>query len=167
MDILQTVQPEMVTGYIGYFILGHYLSHYEVSKKLEHLVYVLGVITILAAIGLCYIASQKAGKPIQSFYENYTLAGFLWGTSFFLFFKNHLSKIKWSEKQETIICYLGSCTFGIYLIHILFLDNYKKYMEAADAPAWIVIPCLTLLIIVVSFMSVWILRKTSLGRKIT
>ena len=34
MDILQTVQPEMVTGYIGYFILGHYLSHYEVSKKL-------------------------------------------------------------------------------------------------------------------------------------
>ena len=33
MDILQTVQPEMVTGYIGYFILGHYLSHYEVSKK--------------------------------------------------------------------------------------------------------------------------------------
>lgn len=42
MDILQTVQPEMVTGYIGYFILGHYLSHYEVSKKLEYLVYVLG-----------------------------------------------------------------------------------------------------------------------------
>ena len=76
MDILQTVQPEMVTGYIGYFILGHYLSHYEVSKKLEYLVYVLGVILILAAIGLCYISSQKSGKPIQSFYENYTLAGF-------------------------------------------------------------------------------------------
>ena len=68
MDILQTVQPEMVTGYIGYFILGHYLSHYEVSKKLEYLVYVLGVILILAAIGLCYISSQKSGKPIQSFY---------------------------------------------------------------------------------------------------
>ena len=33
MDILQTVQPEMVTGYIGYFILGHYLSHYEVSRN--------------------------------------------------------------------------------------------------------------------------------------
>ena len=60
MDILQTVQPEMVTGYIGYFILGHYLSHYEVSKKLEYLVYVLGVILILAAIFLCYISSHKS-----------------------------------------------------------------------------------------------------------
>ena len=49
MDILQTVQPEMVTGYIGYFILGHYLSHYEVSKKLEYLVYVLGVILIFGS----------------------------------------------------------------------------------------------------------------------
>ena len=88
MDILQTVQPEMVAGYIGYFILGHYLSHYEVSKKLEYLVYVLGVILILAAIGLCYISSQKSGKPIQSFYENYTLARIFSGeVSFFLFFQ--------------------------------------------------------------------------------
>ena len=122
MDILQTVQPEMVTGYIGYFILGHYLSHYEVSKKLEYLVYVLGVILILAAIGLCYISSQKSGKPIQSFYENYTLAGFFWGSSFFLFFKNHVSKIQWTEKQEAVICRLGSYTLGIYLIHVLFRD---------------------------------------------
>ena len=53
MDILQTVQPEMVTGYIRYFILGHYLYHYEVSNKLYNLVYVLGEILILAAIGLC------------------------------------------------------------------------------------------------------------------
>ena len=167
MDILQTVQPEMVTGYIGYFILGHYLSHYEVSKKLEHLVYVLGVITILAAIGLCYIASQKAGKPIQSFYENYTLAGFLWGTSFFLFFKNHLSKIKWSEKQETIICYLGSCTFGIYLIHALIRDILHRIgidsMMISNTA--IAIPVLITMIFVLSLAVVMIIKKIPLAGK--
>lgn len=161
MDILQTVQPEMVTGYIGYFILGHYLSHYEVSKKLEYLVYVLGVILILAAIGLCYISSQKSGKPIQSFYENYTLAGFSWGSSFFLFFKNHVSKIKWNEKQEKRICYLGSCTFGIYLIHALIRDILHRIgidsMMISNTA--IAIPVLITMIFVLSLAAVMIIKK--------
>lgn len=161
MDILQTVQPEMVTGYIGYFILGHYLSHYEVSKKLEYLVYVLGVILILAAIGLCYISSQKSGKPIQSFYENYTLAGFFWGSAFFLFFKNHVSKIKWNEKQEKRICYLGSCTFGIYLIHALIRDILHRIgidsMMISNTA--IAIPLLITMIFVLSLAAVMIIKK--------
>ena len=161
MDILQTVQPEMVTGYIGYFILGHYLSHYEVSKKLEYLVYVLGVILILAAIGLCYISSQKSGKPIQSFYENYTLAGFFWGSSFFLFFNIYVSKIKWNEKQEKRICYLGSCTFGIYLIHALIRDILHRIgidsMMISNTA--IAIPLLITMIFVLSLAAVMIIKK--------
>lgn len=167
MDILQTVQPEMVTGYIGYFILGHYLSHYEVSKKLEYLVYVLGVILILAAIGLCYISSQKSGKPIQSFYENYTLAGFFWGSSFFLFFKNYVSKIKWNEKQEKRICYLGSCTFGIYLIHALIRDILHRIgidsMMISNTA--IAIPVLITMIFVLSLAVVMIIKKIPLAGK--
>ena len=132
MDILQTVQPEMVTGYIGYFILGHYLSHYEVS-----------------------------GKPIQSFYENYTLAGFFWGSSFFLFFKNHVSKIKWNEKQEKRICYLGSCTFGIYLIHALIRDILHRIgidsMMISNTA--IAIPLLITMIFVLSLAAVMIIKK--------
>lgn len=161
MDILQTVQPEMVTGYIGYFILGHYLSHYEVSKKLEYLVYVLGIMLILAAIGLCYISSQKSGKPIQSFYENYTLAGFFWGSSFFLFFKNYVSKIKWNEKQEKRICYLGSCTFGIYLIHALIRNILHRIgidsMMISNTA--IAIPLLITMIFVLSLAAVMIIKK--------
>ena len=87
MDILQTVQPEMVTGYIGYFILGHYLSHYEVSKKLEYLVYVLGVILILAAIGLCYISSQKSGNQYSHFMRTTHWQDFSGEVRFFCFSK--------------------------------------------------------------------------------
>lgn len=31
MNVMHTVQPGMVVDYAGYFILGHYLSHYEIS----------------------------------------------------------------------------------------------------------------------------------------
>ena len=116
---------------------------------------------ILAAIGLCYISSQKSGKPIQSFYENYTLAGFFWGSSFFLFFKNHVSKIKWNEKQEKRICYLGSCTFGIYLIHALIRDILHRIgidsMMISNTA--IAIPVLITMIFVLSLAAVMIIKK--------
>ena len=66
--------------------------------------------------------SPRVGRELQSYYENFTLAGFFWGSAIFLFFKNHVSKIHWSEKQEEIICRLGGYTFGIYLIHAFFRD---------------------------------------------
>lgn len=164
MNLLNTVKPELVTGYIGYFVLGHYLSHYEISKKLENLIYALGIVMILAAIGLCYISSQKAGKPVQSFYENYTLAGFFWGSSFFLFFKNHVSKLKWSEKQEQLICYMGSCTFGIYLIHAFFRDVLHRVGidSMMIGNTVIAIPIVIVLIFAVSFVAVMLIKKIPL-----
>ena len=56
---------------------------------------------------------------------------------------------------------------GLYLIHILFLDNYKKYMEPWDLSAWIAVPGLILTITAVSFVCVYVLRLTKVGRKIT
>ena len=167
MNILHTVQPELVAGYVGYFVLGHYLSHYEISKKLEYLIYTLGVVLILVAIGLCYIRSQQTGKEVQAFYENYTLAGFFWGTSFFLFFKNHVSKIKWSEKQEKIICYLGSCTFGIYLIHAFFRDILHRagIDSMMIGNTVIAIPIVIVVIFVISLTVVMILKKIPIVNK--
>lgn len=122
MNVMHTVQPGMVVEYAGYFILGHYLSHYEISRKLERTIYILGISLILAAILLSQYMSPRVGRELQSYYENFTLAGFFWGSAIFLFFKNHVSKIHWSEKQEEIICRLGGYTFGIYLIHAFFRD---------------------------------------------
>ena len=85
MDILQTVQPEMVTGYIGYFILGHYLSHYEVSKKLEYLVYVLGVILILAAIGCVTSAHRNQENQYSHFMRTTHWQDFSGEVRFFCF----------------------------------------------------------------------------------
>ena len=33
MDLMYTIQPGMIVDYAGYFVLGHYLSHYEIPKK--------------------------------------------------------------------------------------------------------------------------------------
>ena len=122
MKVINTLRPGLIINYAGYFVLGHYLSHYKVFRKLEYLIYVLGVGLIGAAILIGQYMSPKAGEAIQDYYGNFSMAVFFWGSAIFLFFKNHVSKIQWTEKQEAVICRLGSYTLGIYLIHVLFRD---------------------------------------------
>ena len=122
MKVINTLRPGLIINYTGYFVLGHYLSHYKVFRKLEYLIYVLGVGLIGAAILIGQYMSPKAGEAIQDYYGNFSMAVFFWGSAIFLFFKNHVSKIQWTEKQEAVICRLGSYTLGIYLIHVLFRD---------------------------------------------
>ncbi|MBU5480182.1 acyltransferase [Blautia sp. MSJ-19] len=167
MNVLQTVQPQILTGYVGYFILGHYLSHYEISKKLEYFIYIAGIVLIGTAILLCQEASLKSGKEVQTFYENYTLATGFWATSVFLFFKNHISKIRWGEKQEKIICYLGNCTFGVYLIHALI----RNILHRAGIDSMMIgntvlaIPVVIALIFVISLAAVMLIKKIPLVGK--
>ena len=59
------------------------------------------------------------------------------------------------------------CSFGIYLIHILFLDGYKKYAEPATVSAWIAVPVLIAGIGGLSFLCITLLRRSRIGRAIT
>ena len=105
--------------------------------------------------------SPKAGEAIQDYYGNFSMAVFFWGSAIFLFFKNHVSKIKWNEKQEKRICYLGSCTFGIYLIHALIRDILHRIgidsMMISNTA--IAIPLLITMIFVLSLAAVMIIKK--------
>ena len=161
MNVLNTVQPGMIVDYVGYFILGHYLSHYKVSKKLEYTIYALGVVLIGMSILLSQYMSPRAGREIQAYYENFTLTGFFWGSAIFLFFKNYVSRIHWTEKQEEVICRLGSYTFGIYLIHAFFRDILHR--AGVDSMmignTFIAIPIVMACIFVLSCIAVILIKK--------
>ena len=79
----------------------------------------------------------------------------------FSVFQNHVSKIKWNEKQEKRICYLGSCTFGIYLIHALIRDILHRIGidSMVISNTAIAIPVLITMIFVLSLAAVMIIKK--------
>lgn len=165
--LMNTIHPELVTGYIGFLVLGHYLYEYGLPKKLERLTYILGVIFIFTGMYLCQVESLKTGNEVQAFYENYTLAGFFWSSSVFLFFRNKVSRISWSEKQEKRICALGGCTFGIYLIHVLVRDIlYRKGIDSMMMDNTILAILIVIaLIFLISWALVFILRKIPFVKK--
>lgn len=161
MNIVNTLRPGLIINYAGYFVLGHYLSHYEIPEKLEYLTYVFGVILLGTAILLGQYMSPQRGTALQDYYENFSLAVFFWGSTVFLFFKNHVSKIQWTEKQETVICKFGSYTLGIYLIHAFFRDILHR--AGVDSMmignTFIAIPMVMVCIFVLSCIAVMLIKK--------
>lgn len=83
------------------------------------------------------------------------------------FFMISGAHIRFGERARKVIDLFCGCSFGIYLNHILFLDNYKKYIEPADLSAWIAVPGLIAGITLASFICVWAFRRFKLGRSIT
>ncbi len=150
--------------FIGYYIY-KYRKHMRIGQKAA-----LG--TFAACMALIFALSLgwtlMAGDHLDQFlaYGNPLLA---LGSSAFFLFVIRLGKCEITLKERTkkIIDLFCGCSFGIYLIHILFLDNYKKYMEPSDLSAWIAVPALTVCIAAASFLCVWLMRKTWAGRKIT
>ena len=75
--------------------------------------------------------------------------------------------MKKSRRIKQMIDACCGCSFGIYLIHILFLDTYKKHLEPETISAWIAVPGLIVGILAASFFCIYVLRKFKIGRKIT
>lgn len=155
--------------YAYYVFIGYYIYKYRKHViRDQRIPLVIFAVCMSMNIGLTWYWTVKAGVHCERFMEYGNPVIALASAMFFMFIirlkKSEFSPGERAKKVMDIFC---GCSFGIYLIHILFLDNYKKYMDAADASAWVVVPGLTLTIVLVSFGCVWLIRRTKIGRKIT
>ena len=156
-------------AYSYYVFLGYFLYKYRknirIGRKTAAAVFVICVVVVA---GLTAAGSQSEGihyeKVLQ--YGNPLVA--VMSAVFFLFFlRLKDGKIPLPARRKRRMDLLSQCSFGIYLIHILFFTAYKKYLLPEDLSAWIAVPLLTAGIAAASFFSVFLLRKWRWGRKIT
>ncbi|RGT70923.1 acyltransferase [Mediterraneibacter massiliensis] len=150
--------------FIGYYIY-RYRKHIQISQKAAFLLFVGNMAAIY---GITVWVTVNAGEHYERILEYgcpFLVAG---SAAFFLwmirFRRCHFEPAEKSKKRIEKIC---SCSFGIYLVHILFLDTYKKYIEPADLTAWAAVPLLICGIAAVSYVCIFLLRKCAWGRKIT
>lgn len=85
--------------------------------------------------------------------------------SFFAFImKLGDGSLELGEKTKKWVDSCCRCSFGVYLIHILFLDLYKINIKPAEFSAYYMVPLLTIAITATSILAIYLLRKTVLGR---
>lgn len=155
--------------YAYYFILGYILWKYKDSPRIHtRILWMIFIASNVINIGLTAWISVMTGEHMERILEyGCPLVILSSGAFFLLLIRAGKGKIQLSSRGKRWIDTWCSCSFGIYLIHILFLDNYKKHLEAEVVSAWIAIPGLTVSILLVSFICVYLIRKLPGGKSIT
>jgi len=147
-----------LSGYIGYIFIGGLIKKF--LNELGH--YILKVtITIFVTSILVFLVGLYIGVPYQDAYAYLSLPNAGISISFFLFFLYYYPKlsqylkIKFKHNGERFMAEVARLSFGIYLLHVLVLEqiqiaNMEGYIRVAIS---IIVFVLSLIIIkIVSYI---------------
>lgn len=112
-------------GYVSWFVCGYYLSKVDLSKRVKRTVYFLAVCGFSATIIGTSMISVLQQKPNTILYDNFGVNVMLEAIGVFVFVKDKFGQREVSEKAGKILRLLSKYSFGVYLVHILVLDNLK------------------------------------------
>lgn len=167
MDLLQIVYSRipyvLCISYVGYFVLGYYLSVEEFSRKMRIVIYSLGILGLMAAVGINGYLSVSENTATLLLDDIFTLNCFFFAAAVFVAFRYTPWK---AEKYAKAIAALSKLTFGIYLIHPLFMDMFFKHCTfLLNLPAIIWIPAVSAVTFLSSMATIWVISKIPVANK--
>ena len=147
-----------IFSYIGFFIIGKYLYNFIKNnnlKKYNILLILLIIINISISIYLNYSYSLRYNSFYNLFFAYRSPFIIFSSVALFILVITNYKK----EKLPKIIKKLSDVSLGVYLIHGIFLDITIKMFNYQLTNVLIGIPIFSFVIIVLSILSVLILKK--------
>lgn len=161
---LYSVMPKFdltfFSGYVGYLVLGYYLSIQDFKFKNRTWVFALTYIlmVVIGAIGT-NILNQGANKLNTFFYNYVFVTTAIAAASLFLWVKESVKQ----AKVPNWIMIVDKYSFGIYLSHIIPLNYLHPLISKHFSTAW-VIPLATVSTVIASVLITLIIRKIPYGK---
>ncbi len=161
--LMPNIDISYFSGYIGFPILGYYLSNIHINFEKKKVIYVLMLFTgILITILGTYFATSYKGSFYGGFYSYLSPNVILASVGIFLFFKDFVS---FNSKS---ILFFSKYSYGTYLIHILVLIVLRKIgLTYAFINPIIGIPITSVLCFVFSTLIIWGVNKLPFGKYIS
>ena len=148
-----------------YVLLGYLLSTQDIDKKYRIIIYVLAILGMIYRYTTTYILSYDANTVVRTTWGYKQFYAIIQACAVFLFIKNmNFKKIEKNKKITNIIAKISSCSFGIYLIHII-VKWYEVELLNWDIYSWhfrtigIITTYLISLIIVLIIKKIPILKR--------
>lgn len=155
-----------IDGYLIFIILGYLLSTQDVKKKHRIIVYILGILSVIFRYVMTYYWSTKAQFLNRTLFDYKQFHSILLACAVFLFFKNlNYDKIQNKPKIIELLKQISSCSFGIYLIHMVVVHYELKLFSINNYSwEWRTIGIITTYLI--SLAIVYILKKIPVVRRV-
>lgn len=161
----------MISGYVGYLVLGFLLSQLVITKKILYISLLFILFSTLVTIFGTFYLSQDAGKFVGFFYAYLSLPTMIQAIFYFIVLKYIGENINVNNnKMTSTIITLSSTSFGIYLVHPIMLWILRKKEIGIDPlngnnPIFMV-PLTAVLAFFMSFLIIYIIQKIPIVRKI-
>lgn len=154
-------------GFVGYFLLGYYLTAYPITRRMKRGIYIAGILGgFLGTMALSVGLSLYNGVYDESFYKNLSPNILLMSVVVFVFFKEEVSRLRLTERWKGWIVTLSGCCFGAFLSHDFFISFAHLLGFTTDTirPLFSV-PVMLVWVAVGSFLTAWLLRKIPFAKK--
>ena len=157
-----------ISGFVGYFLLGHIIRHIRITKKIFVISNIILIIGLLFTIFSTYYVSNRSGRFNEYFYGYLSPNIIVLSIVFFISIKFVLQGSKFKNKfGEKIIKTVSSASLGIYFIHPIFLHHLNNQdfgfsLSALSGNPIIYIPITTIVTFLLSFLIINILQKIPL-----
>lgn len=145
-----------------YFLLGAYLKGVKLDRTLNMSLYILSSITVFF---LTYNYYSENGSFSEKFYSYTHPLIIIQAISLFLFINSNRNH---TNKYKNTIKLISSLSFGIYLIHPIFIIGLDKlgYTNSFINP-WIAIPVKAILCYIASLICIYCMHKIKLLRLVS
>lgn len=158
--ILDLGKVELVCSYVGYFVLGYYISHIGISEKLKKGICLCLVPALLCNIFVSSHLSRKAGMALGQIYDSYGLFTFFSAVSIYLFAVEFVGKHSFGEKSVRWILGLSGNTLGVYVLHIWVIEVLESFgIHNMLIPNVIGIPLYAMLVFGLCVLAASLLRR--------
>ena len=154
-------------SWIGFFIIGKYMYEYLLNNKINSkTISIIMILVLILSYGESVILNYIASLKYNMFYNLF----FAYRTPFILIATLIIFKLVYNyahnKEPNKVIVFGSSISLGIYLIHGIFLDVTTKYIDYKTVTPFIGIPSFVLFILLLSTISVYLLRKVKYVKKI-
>lgn len=120
IEINESLNLPVMGSYIIYVVIGYLLKDENLSPKKRHLIYLAGIVGVVFRYFHTLLCSVSAGELVNTSWGYLNLPCFLESVAVFVLVKNiKWSKLFQSQKSQALLARISSCSFGIYLIHMI------------------------------------------------
>jgi surface polysaccharide O-acyltransferase-like enzyme len=147
-----------VAGYSGYFVLGYLLGMFQYTRRQLYGLAALLLIFSLATTAVQYFVNSRG--LTTEYFVGYLSVNIVLMTAFAFIL---LREVQIGDNLYNILAPLSRASFGIYLVHVIVLDEFQKlpYISSwfSVGSSVYMVPILGLLGFFVSFIIVAVIQK--------
>ncbi|MFJ7728356.1 acyltransferase [Neobacillus sp. NPDC097160] len=163
-----SIELFFVTDYVGYFLLGYFLSHFEVPKRWRVISYIGACLGFIGTFwGTYYYTLKGNGILNENWYSYFSPTVLLFTIGIFVWFRYHFQESV--QPLPLLLRGINQASLGIYIFHFWLMNNFlwKVYPQVgAHFHPIIALPINLLITVILSTVLTLILKKIPLVKKL-